>query len=177
MGTAQTDGRAAHQRMPPEPGCYEERYRLNWAAATMITLGLLLIAASFVPGTKIFERAVIIALGGYCVLPQLIVLARRKIAFRADRAGVTLGPAMFPFPSLTLADEFIPWADIKEISLYRVRFPSRYPPAGQYIAVWSRARAPAAAASRLMGNWRLDRERLAAVIALAAPRVRLADTR
>jgi len=28
-----------------------------------------------------------------------------------------------------------------------------------------------------MGNWRLDRERLAAVIALAAPRVSIADTR
>jgi hypothetical protein len=169
---------SAHQGKPPEPGCYEERYRLNWAAAVIIALGLLAIAlAVFVPGIGIFGRVVAIALGGYCVLPQTVVLARRKIAFRADRAGVTLGPAMFPSPSLSLADEFIPWADIKEISLYKVRFPSRYPPAGKYIAIRPSSRAPGAAASRMMGNWRLDRERLAAVIALAAPRVSLADTR
>ncbi len=47
-----------------------------------------------------------------------------------------------------------------KISLYRVPFPSGYPAAGKYIAIVRAARAPAtAAASRLMGNWRLDRER------------------
>jgi hypothetical protein len=178
MGMAETNGTAEYHGMPPEPGCYEERYRLNWAVAVITTFSLLVIgAAIFEPGMQIPGRVILIAFGAYGILPHMIVLARRKIAFRADHAGITLGPTMFPFPSLT-SDVFISWANIKEIRLYKVRLASRSLAAGNYLAIVPPGGTPdGTGADRIMGNWRLDRERLAAVIAVAAPRVSITDTR
>jgi hypothetical protein len=72
------------------------------------------------------------------VIPAVVAMALRPIAFRADHAGITLGserllprrPAMF-----------IPWADIEKIILYPGHTSSG--DRAQYIGVQRRERARA----------------------------------
>ncbi len=78
--------------MHPDSGCYEERYRLTWQVAGILAVGLLLIAGGvFVPGVA--WQVTLIALGVLVGSPLAILVVSRRIAFRADREGLTFGPA------------------------------------------------------------------------------------
>jgi hypothetical protein len=107
-------------------------------------------------------------------VPYVILLARRAIVFRADQAGITLGPEV---PTRQFFSEFIPWPDINKITLYQITRPSRTVgrQPGTYIGIVPHHRRLAAGAARRINAWRLDRERLAAVTAAAAPGVAIVD--
>jgi len=134
--------------------------------------------------------------GGVSVLLYILTITIYRIAFRADSAGITLGANLMGFKFYAV---HIPWPDIETIILYTIRERPTLPRRGKvdylestnYIGIKRRAGAPAlahgnqgsncpdptvpAGATRPIAGWRLDRDRLAAVIAVAAPDVRLID--
>jgi hypothetical protein len=78
--------------MPPDQGCYEERYRLTLPAARMLPSALAaLVPALFShqPLPWLILCPVIFVLA---TVPWLVAVAGHRIAFRADMAGITLGP-------------------------------------------------------------------------------------
>ena len=137
---------------------------------------------------------VIIVVGGAAMLPYIILIAGRRLAFRADYTGITLG--VNPTGRKFYATR-IPWANVEKIVLYTLRWHSRGEIAGSagtrdYIGIQRSEGAPplphgnqpalncpeprvAAGATRDITTWRLDRNRLAAVIAVVAPAVRIVD--
>ena len=176
--------------MLPDPGCYEERYRIGAGAAVGLFTGLMTFGLAFLTVAP-WVAGIVIAAAFLALLgPGLAV--RRMIAFRADYAGVTLGAV----PGLILRQSpavFVPWADVEKIIFY---------PAGpgeqdandqvQCLGVQRRDRSPAlperneqapgcpvprvaAGATRRLSGWRLDRDRLAAVAAAVAPGVPIVD--
>ena len=181
--------------MPEELDHYEERYRLTLGAALGLASILALILGIILRQWAIlFPIAIVLALLATVVRPAAVpngfavafAAVRRMIAFRADRAGITLG-AVPGGPRGVRAAVVVPWAEIQQIILYPVDPVGR----GRYaqvrcIGIQRRPGAPALAqgneqasgspvpdvasgATRRIIGWRLDRERLAAVIAAAAP--------
>ena len=185
--------REPNELVPPELDRYEERYRLTIGAALGLASILVLILGIIGHLWAIFVPvALVLALLGTQVrqapngFATAFAAARRMIAFRADRAGITLG-AVPGNPCGGRAAVLVPWADIQQIILYPVNPVGR----GRYaqvrcIGIQRRPGAPglpegneqapgcpvpdvARGATRRIIGWRLDRERLAAVIAAAAP--------
>jgi hypothetical protein len=159
--------------VPPDPGCYEIGARLTGLGAYAVIFGLVLIAVGvFQTQSSLYERVSFTAVGGLVALREIIPIISRKILFRADPAGTTLGaPAWFGFSHSTV---FIPWTDIKEIALYKItRRSKNFGPAGSYIVIVPRGAAQARA--RRTDTWRLDPERLTAIAATAAPSVPVVD--
>jgi hypothetical protein len=178
--------------MLPDPGRYEERYRLTGAAlglaSALLALGL---------GLLWHTQLIFAALTVLAVIPAVLAVALRPVAFRADHAGITLGSDRL-LPRRPAV--FIPWADVERIVLYPGRkaagFGDYLWASGEveYIGVQRRDGAPAlargnkqaprcpvlgvaAGATRPIKNWRLDRERLAAVTAAVAPDIPVIDAR
>ena len=178
--------------MLPDPGRYEERYRLTGAA-----LGLVSALLALGLGLLWHTQLIFAALTVLAVIPAVLAVALRPVAFRADHAGITLGSdRLLPRRSAV----FIPWADVERIVLYPGRkaagFGDYLWASGEveYIGVQRRDGAPALArgnkqapwcpvpgvasgATRPIKNWRLDRERLAAVTAAVAPDIPVIDAR
>ena len=75
--------------MLPDPGCYEERYRLAAGAAAGLATGLVTIGLIFLTVAP-WVTGVVIAVA-LLALTGPAVAARRMIAFRADHAGITIG--------------------------------------------------------------------------------------
>jgi hypothetical protein len=189
--------------MLPDPGRYEEHWRLTNVVFLLSVLLFLLI------GILAHFRLFIVG-GGVGVLIYILTVTVYRVAFRADSVGITFGANLLGLKFYTL---HIPWPDIETIILYSLRDRERSTPGGSsfwispgglsirigsnpkvltnYIGIKRRAGAPAlahgnqpsncpdptvpAGATRPIGGWRLDRDRLAAVIAVAAPDVRLVD--
>lgn len=176
--------------MLPDPGCYEERYRLTGSAALVLASGLLAIGLGFVWHAQVIFTvigvvlAVVAAMGG-----GVSAAARRMIAFRADQAGITLGA----LPGRPSPAVFTAWQDVEQIILYQVH-PRGQGPNARVPCIGIKRRAGAAAlsrgneqapgcpvlgvatnATRRITGWRLDRGRLAEVTALAAPGIPIVD--
>jgi len=178
--------------MLPGPGRYEERWRLTHVVIPLFGVVFLLVGLTF-------HFWPFIVFGVVGVLLYILTVTVYRIAFRADSAGITFGANLMSFKFYAV---HIPWSDIETIILYTLRErPSL--PAGSgggkvdylestnFIGIKRRAGAPAlahgnqssncpdptvpAGATRPIVGWRLDRDRLAAVIAAAAPAVRLVD--
>jgi hypothetical protein len=162
--------------MSPDPGCYEERYRLG-RAVRVLASALLSMGLSFLWHTPLIFAALTVLLA----IPAVLAVARPPVAFRADYAGITLrSDRLLPRRQAV----FIPWTDVEKIILY-----PGYTSSGdqaQYIGIQRRDGAPAlprgnkqapwcplpgvaAGATRQIKRWRLDRDRLAAVTAAVAP--------
>ncbi len=175
--------------MLPDPGCYEERYRLTGRAALGLAAGLLSVGLGILWHTPVIFTAIALLVA----IPAVIALARRMIAFRADHAGIMLGAAPDKLTFRRGQAVFVPWADVEQIILYPAypRGQGSYAPV-QCIAVQRREGAPAlsrgteqapgcpapgvaAGATRRITGWRLDRERLAAVTAAVAPGIPIVD--
>jgi hypothetical protein len=159
--------------VPPGYGCYEIRFRLTGFAAYSIGFGLVWIALGiFQHQRSPYERVIMVAFGGLFALRCVIPIVSRKILFRADPTGVTLGTlGRFGFFSSIV---FIPWTDIKEIALYKITRRSRQVGrTGSYMVIVPRGAAHGRA--RRIDTWRLDPERLTAVAAAAAPGVPVVD--
>jgi hypothetical protein len=111
--------RGEDREMAPDQGCYQERYRLTVPVARSA-------AVSFgVTDPRRLRRSAA-ALGdlGPCRLrpghvPWLVAVASRKIAFRADSAGITLGADPLSWPFRHASAVFVPWSDAEAIALYR----------------------------------------------------------
>jgi len=182
--------------MLPDPGCYEERYRLTGQAAAGLAIGLISVGLGVLWQPPFSAAAVVLAIpvifSAVTVLlavPGLIAMARRKTAFRADYAGITLGTLPDNLAMLRGSPVFIPWADVEQIILYPSGPSEPDAPARiQHIAVRRRGGAAATppdgatpapggatpAAHKITG-WRLDRERFAAVAAAVAPGVPIVE--
>jgi hypothetical protein len=178
--------------MLPDPARYEERYRLTGAALGLAS-ALLAVGLGFLWQTNLIFAALTVL----AAIPALLVLARRPVAFRADHAGITLGSDRL-LPRRPAV--FIPWADVERIILFPGRKAAGF---GDYFWVSGDAecigvqrregalalpcgneQAPgcpvpgvAAGATRRIKNWRLDRERLAAVTAAVAPAIPVIEAR
>jgi len=174
----------------PNPGCYEERYRLTGIAALVLASGLLAVGLGFVWHEQVIFTiigvvlAIVATMGG-----GVFAAARRMIAFRADQAGIILGAQ----PGRHGSAVFTAWEDVEQIILYPVH-PRGQGRSAQVQCIGIKRRQGAAAlsrgneqapgcpvpgvaagATRRITGWLLDRERLAAVTALAAPGISIVD--
>jgi hypothetical protein len=175
--------------MPTDTSGYEERYRLTGTDAAPLAG----IAVVTVVGGIWFHTLAPIAIGGALALPYIIVIAGHRVAFRADHTGITLG---LNLTGLKLYAVRVPWADVEQIVLYSLRQSSSRQDVlsrlTDYIGIKRREGAPAlshgnqpaancpepgvaAGATRAITTWRFDRNRLAAVTAVAAPAIRIVD--
>ncbi len=152
------------------------RYGSGWPAGRPCarrSFGLLFLAAGIFSPDSLYLHVVLIAFGGFLTVPYVVMLAGRAAVFRADQEGITLGPEV---PMRQFSAEFFPWAEIKKITVYKItrwsRTPGKQP--GTYIGIVPR-RTPPAGAARRIDTWRLDRGRLAAVTAAAAPGVPIVE--
>jgi hypothetical protein len=176
--------------MPPDPGSYEERYRLTSSVALRLTSGLLLVGLGLVWQPPVLSAASVIlaipvifsALTIAFAMPAVITIARRMTAFRADYGGITLGVMPTSLAALHRPAIFIPWAEVEKIILYRSGSPRwRSNPPVQSISVQRRDEIAApvmGAASRAactITGWKLNRERLTAVTAAVAPSIPVID--
>ena len=179
--------------MPEELDGYEERYRLTigaglgLASILALVLGITLgLWAILVPIALVLAMLATVTRQAPNGFAAAFAAARRMIAFRADRAGITLG-AVPGNPRGGREALLVPWTDIQQVIIYPVNPVGR----GRYaqvkcIGIQRRPGAPAlperngqapgcpvpdvaSAATRRIIGWRLDRERLAAVIAAEAP--------
>ena len=168
--------------MLPDPGRYEERYRLTGAAWGLAS-ALLAVGLGFLRHTHLIFAALTIL----AVIPAALAVALRPVAFRADHAGLTLGSG-WQLPGRPAA--FIPWAHVEKIILYpgytsggnqmqcigvQRRDGAPALPRGNKQAPWCPVPGVAAGAARPVKNWRLDRERLAAVTTAVAPGIPVID--
>jgi hypothetical protein len=175
----------------PDPGCYQERYRLTGSAALGLAASLLAIGLGIL-GHTTASVMIAIALGFLAALApagDVFRVARRVIAFRVDYAGITLGAVPGRLTPRRDVAVFVPWGEVDQIVVYPAYPRGR----GRYartrcIGIRLRDGAPAlsrgeeqapgcpvpgvaAAATRRITGWRLDRERLAAVTAAVAPAI------
>lgn len=174
---------------------YEERYRLTSRAAVGLAASVLLVVVGFLWHLPVIflplgaTLAVLTARGA-----GVIDRVRRATAFRADRAGITLGAVPDKLTVRRGSRLFIPWRDVERIILYPVHPRGRGGRAVvQCIGVqrrataqplrWGNEQAPGcpvprvpAWATRMISGWRLDLARLAAVTAAVAPDVPILDT-
>ena len=100
--------------MLPDPGCYEERYRLTGRAALGLAAGLLSAGLGILWHTPVIFTAIALL----AAIPAVIALARRMIAFRADHAGITLGAVPDKLTFRRGQAVFVPWADVERIIFY-----------------------------------------------------------
>jgi hypothetical protein len=123
----------------------------------------------------------------------VLAVVSRKIAFRADMAGITLGADPLTWPFRHASAVFVPWSDAEAIALFRGGGPFGWrieddPCIGiqrsQGAPALARGNNPArrcpvpgvaAGAVRPVTAWRLDRDRLAALTAAVAPGIPVID--
>jgi hypothetical protein len=175
-----------------DQGLYEERYRLTGSVAMSlaVSLGMLAIALHGSDGVW-----VALSLLGFVsvTVPCLVAAVSRRIAFRADPLGITLGAEPLSWPGRDSSPVFIPWSDVERIVLYSGPRSRELGGSGrQCIGIQRRPGAPrlprgnaparrcpvpglAEGATRQVVAWRLDRERLTALTAAVAPGIPIID--
>jgi len=180
--------------MPPDQGCYEERYRLTGGAVLGLASGLVALSLGFVWHTQaLFGVITAVFLVLALLTGGVIEAARRAVAFRADYAGVTLGAETGQIPPDRRADVFVPWSEVEQIVVYPSSYRGRSGAGtARCIGIRRRDGAPplaegneqapgcpvpgvAAGLARRVTGWHLDRERLAAVTSVVAPGVPVID--
>ena len=155
-----------NRRVLPDPGCYEERYRLTAGAAP--TLGASLIMIGLLFRTEALWAAGVVIAVALAILLGPALAARRRVAFRADYTGLTFGPAPGALMVRRGTQVFIPWTEVDTIVLH----PDDSGIAGtegRVGRVEVRRRDQAGAMTRKVTGWRLNRERLTSVTAAVAP--------
>ncbi len=178
--------------MLPDQGLYEERYRLAGSIAASLAVSLVMLGIALHFSYGIWLALSVLAFVTVTV-PALAAAAGRRIAFRADPLGITLGAEPLSWPGRDSSPVFIPWSDVERIVLYSGPG-SRDPGARgrQCIGIQRRPGAPrlprgneparrcpvpglAAGATLQVVAGRLDRERLAALTAAVAPGIPVID--
>ena len=172
--------------MLPDPGCYEERYRLTGRAALSLGVGIVSVGLGILwqaPGVSaatvsLAVPVIISAIAVVLAVPGVAAAARRMIAFRADYAGITLGATPDNWTFFRRPATFISWAEIGQITLYSVgpSVPKRSGVVDRIVlqhqdAVTAAQPGAAPRTARRITGWRLDCQRLATVTAAVAPGV------
>jgi len=173
-----------------DPFVYQARYGPGGRTGLVLASDAVFVFAGIVvpmsPGLRITD----LALFGGGGLVMLGVAASRRVAFRVDSVGVTLGGTP---PRYRSGTTFVPWAEIERIVLWKQRL--AYGATMRYVGVARRADAPPLAgprkqavarviaralapvsgdivmASRAVNGWRLDEDRLAVAVGHFAPGV------
>jgi hypothetical protein len=106
--------------MQPGSAAYEEHYRwtttVTWALFGCLAFLLIAILSPM----PLVLQVLVIGFFGWSAINGITYAASRKVAFRADPAGVTLGGSPFRYKATT---RFFPWADVEEIVLWQRMFP------------------------------------------------------
>jgi hypothetical protein len=158
----------------PDPGCYEERYRLTAGAAP--TVGASLIMTGLLFRTEALWAAGVVIAVALAILLGPALTARRRVAFRADYAGLTFGPAPSALMVRRGQQVFIPWGEVDMIVLHpdESGIVGRE---GRVARVEVRRRDQASAITREVSGWRLNRERLSSVTAAIAPGIAVIESK
>ena len=178
--------------MLPDHGLYEERYRLTGTVAASLAVSLVMLGIALHYSYGIWLALSLLAFVTVTV-PCLAAAAGRRIAFRADPLGITLGADPLSWPGRDSSPTFIPWSDVERIVLYPGP-KSREPGAKDRLCIGIQRRpgAPrlprgngparrcpvpglAEGATRQVVAWRLDRERLTTLTAAVAPGIPVID--
>jgi hypothetical protein len=179
----------------PEPGVYVARYGWNRRSGSLIIGAAVFVLVALTVPMSMALRVVTLVLFGGGGLVFIAGIASRRVALRVDASGVTLGGSPGRYRSTTI---LIPWADIREVVLWRQPMP--YGRSMRYVGVVRRKgarplagrrgrRAGRAAArtltrgvsadtllaSRAVNLWRLEPHLMADAVAHFAPRVRVID--
>jgi len=176
----------------PDHGLYEERYRLTGTVAASLAVSLVMLGIALHYSYGIWLALSLLAFVTVTV-PCLAAAAGRRIAFRADPLGITLGADPLSWPGRDSSPTFIPWSDVERIVLYPGP-KSREPGAKDRLCIGIQRRpgAPrlprgngparrcpvpglAEGATRQVVAWRLDRERLTTLTAAVAPGIPVID--
>jgi hypothetical protein len=177
-----------------EPGVYVARYGWNRRSGSLILGAAVFVLVALTVPMSLALRVVTLVFFGGGVLVVIANIASRRVALRVDADGITLGGSPGRYRSTT---RLIPWADIREVVLWRQPMP--YGRSIRYVAVARRHGAPPLAgrrgqragqvtartltpvsgdtllASRAANLWRLDADRMSAAVAHFAPGVRVID--
>ena len=178
-----------------EHGVYVARYGWNRRSGSLIVGAAVFVLLALTVPMSLALRVVTLVFFGGGALVFIASIATRRVALRVDASGVTLGGSPGRYGATTV---LIPWADIREIVLWRQPMP--YGRSIRYVGVTRRkgtrplagrrgqraAKATARAltagvsgdtllASRAVNMWRLDTHRMAATAAHFAPGVRVID--
>ena len=181
-------------RVSPEPGVYVARYGWNRRSGSLIIGAAVFVLVALTVPMSLALRVVTLVFFGGGALVFIANIASRRVALRVDASGITLGGSPGRYRSTT---RLIPWADIREVVLWRQPMP--YGRSMRYVAVARRKGAPPLAgrrgqragkvtaraltpvsgdtllASRAANLWRLDTDRMTAAVAHFAPGVRVID--
>ncbi len=103
--------------MLPDQGLYEERYRLTGSIAASLALSLAMLGIALHSSYGIWLALSVLAFVTVTV-PCLAAAIGRKIAFRADPMGITLGADPLSWPGRNSSPLFFPWSDVERIVLY-----------------------------------------------------------
>jgi len=171
----------------PDQGVYEERYRLTGSVAASLAVSLVMLGIGLRgAGGQLWLALSVLAFVSVTV-PALAAAVGRRVAFRADPMGVTLGANPQAWPGRDNSPVFISWADVEKIVIYPAGTAGRLcvgiqrrqgaPPLSRGNEPARRCPLPGVAegATRTAVAWRLDRERLTAVTAALAPAVQVID--
>jgi hypothetical protein len=181
-------------RVSPEPGVYVARYGWNGRSGGLIIGAAVFVLIAVTVPMSLALRVVTLVLFGGGALVFIASIATRRVALRVDARGITLGGSPGRYRSTT---RLIPWADVREVVLWRQPMP--YGRSVRYVAVARHKGAPPLAgrrgrragqvtaraltpvsgdmllASRAANLWRLDTDRMTAAVAHFAPGVRVVD--
>ncbi|HLV57305.1 MAG TPA: hypothetical protein VKY81_00275 [Natronosporangium sp.] len=182
---------------------YQARYgitRLEFFFLLVCALLAALPIAGLFQATNAEQFTIAALAAGFLVLVivyRVVMWAYRRVAFRVDATGVTLGTAP---PRSAKHIAFVPWSDVRRIVLWRMpvnRTTVRYIgvdrmagapplPGSARNAAWRKLNAAVApghvpehvvADSRPITGWRLDEKRLARAVSHFAPHVEIVDLR
>src|SRR5579859_2831455 len=182
-------------RVSPEPGVYVARYGWNGRSGGLIIGAAVFVLIALTAPMSLALRVITLVFFGSGALVFIASIATRRVALRVGASGITLGGSPGRYRSTTC---LIPWADVREVVLWRRPMP--YGRSMRYVGVARRKGAPALAgprgqragkvtaraltpgvsgdtllASRAANLWRLDTDRMAAAVAYFAPSVRVID--
>jgi hypothetical protein len=108
----------------PFPAPYEERYRWTPNTVTGAALGAAsLLTAILVPAMPLLVRVPLALAGTGGVASCVAYSTSRKVAFRVDQEGVTLGGGPLRYEADT---SFFPWEGVHAVVLWRRTTPPRW---------------------------------------------------
>lgn len=174
--------------MRARTGVYEERYAWTRRTASVVISGAVAAAVSIGVAMPLVPT-IVFFFGGLLVVLWGLLL--RRVAFRADAAGLTMGGSPWRYRATTA---WVPWSDIVAVVLWH-----QVLPAGTLMPYVGLQRRPGAAplaapnrepgagglvpdlpadilmSSRAVHGWQLDRRALARAVAAFAPDIWVLD--
>src|SRR5487761_1143824 len=103
-----------------EPGVYVARYGWNRRSGSLIIGAAVFVLLALTVPMSLALRVVTLVFFGGGALVFIAGIATRRVALRVDTSGVTLGGSPGRYGATTV---LIPWADIREIVLWRQPMP------------------------------------------------------